>query len=130
MRRELISTGKALKPIRPYYSQAVKVQGATAQIFVAGQTWDPKIGGAAREDAAAQMEFALKGMKAVLEASGAKMEDVVKVTVYVRNIEDLDKIAGARIKYFGKSPPASTIVEVSKLYHPDLLIEIDAIATI
>jgi 2-iminobutanoate/2-iminopropanoate deaminase len=130
MKRELISTDKALKPIRPYYSQAVKVSAAGTQIYVAGQTWDPKLGGATKGDAAAQAEFALENMKAVLEAAGATMEDVVKVTVYVRNMEDLDKIAQARYKYFSKSPPSSTIVEVSKLYHPDILVEIDAIAVI
>lgn len=130
MKKELISTDKALKPIRPYYSQAVKVSGGGTQIYVAGQTWDPRIGGEAKVDAAAQTEFALENMKAVLQAAGATMEDVVRVTVYVRNMEDLDKIAPVRLKYFGKSPPASTIVEVAKLYHPDLLIEIDAIAAI
>jgi 2-iminobutanoate/2-iminopropanoate deaminase len=130
MKRELVSTDKALKPIRPYYSQAVKVSAANSTIYVAGQTWDPKLGGAAKGDAAAQTEYALQGMKAVLEAAGGTMDDVVKVTVYVRNIGDLDKITPVRMKYFSKSPPSSTIVEVAKLFHPDLLVEIDAIAVI
>jgi len=130
MKKKLISTDKALKPIRPYYSQAVKIEGSKTLIFVAGQTWDPSLGGPARTDAAAQTEFALKNMKAVLEASGATIDDVVRVTVYVRHIEDLDKITPVRIKYFGKSLPASALVEVSGLWHPDLLVEIDATAAV
>jgi 2-iminobutanoate/2-iminopropanoate deaminase len=128
--RKLISTAKALKPIRPYYSQAVEVDNAEKLIFVSGQTWDPKLGGAARGDAAMQAEFAIESMKAILAESGATLDDVVKVTVYLRKIGDLDRIAPVRMKYFGKSPPSSTLVVVSELFHPDLLIEIDAIAVV
>lgn len=128
LNKQLVSTDKALKPIRPYYSQAVSVEGAGRLLFISGQTWDPKLGGAAKGDAGLQMEAALEGMKAILEHEGGSMENVVKVTVYVRNIEDLDKVAVSRYKHFSKSPPSSTIVEVSKLFHPDLLVEIDAIA--
>ena len=55
---------------------------------------------------------------------------MTKVTIYVRNMEDRVKIVPIRARFFGEALPASTIVEVSKLAHPDLLIEIEAIAVI
>ncbi len=130
MEKKLISIESASKPIRPYYSQAVSVEDPKRLIFVSGQTWDPKLGGAAKGDATLQTEFALNQIKAILQSEGATMDDVVKVTVYVRNLEQLDQIAEARYKHFSRSPPASVIVEVSKLWHPDLLVEIEAIAAV
>jgi 2-iminobutanoate/2-iminopropanoate deaminase len=128
MEKKIISTERAMKPVRPYYSQAISVEGAGKTIFVSGQTWDPKLGGPAREDLGAQAEYALEGMKAILEGAGSSMDDVVKVNFYITNIENSGKLIQVRYRYFGKSLPSSTLVEVSKLWHPDLLIEIDAIA--
>jgi 2-iminobutanoate/2-iminopropanoate deaminase len=128
--KKLVSLDSVMKPIRPYYSQAVIVENPKKLIFVSGQSWNPKLGGPARGDPIAQTEFALNQIKTILESEGAKMDDVVKVTVYVRNLEHLDQIAEARYRYFSKSPPSSVIVEVSKLWHPDLLVEIDAIAAV
>jgi 2-iminobutanoate/2-iminopropanoate deaminase len=128
MEKKLISSDRAMKPIRPYYSQAVSVEGAKRLIFVSGLTWDPKLGGEARESADLQAEFALENMSAILQEAGATMKDIVRVTFFVRNIEDRDKLVSVRNKYFTKSPPSSTLVEVSNLWHPDLLVEIDAIA--
>ena len=58
------------------------------------------------------------------------MADVVKVTVYVTDIGDLDKIAPVRLRYFPENGPASAIVEVSRLALPDLKVEIEAIAAV
>jgi 2-iminobutanoate/2-iminopropanoate deaminase len=116
LEKKLISTDRAMKPVRSYYSQAVSVEGAKKQIFVSGQTWDPKLGGVARENAGEQAEFLLENMKAILEASGATMEDIVKVTFYLTSMEDLEAIAQVRFRYFSKSPPSSTLVEVSNLW--------------
>jgi 2-iminobutanoate/2-iminopropanoate deaminase len=127
--KKLITSERAMKPVRPYYSQAVSVEGAKRLIFVSGLTWDPKLGGETRERADLQAEFALENMSAILEEAGATMEDIVKITFFVRSIEkDLDKLAEVRYRYFSKSRPSSTLVEVSKLWHPDLLVEVDAIA--
>ena len=97
-------------------------------VFVSGQSWDPRDGRPYKGDAAAQTRVALENMRMILEAAKSSMDNVMKVTVYVRNMEDLDKIRDTRIEYFGKSPPASVIVEVNKLWHEDVLVEIDAIA--
>jgi enamine deaminase RidA (YjgF/YER057c/UK114 family) len=130
MQKKIISIEKAMKPIRPYYSQAISIEGAKKLIFVSGQTWDPSLGGPAKADPSAQTEFALQQIKTILESEGASMEDVVKVAVYVRNMEQLDKIAEARYRHFSKAPPTSVIAQVSKLWNPDILVEIEAIAAV
>ena len=65
-----------------------------------------------------------------VEAAGGTLADVCRVDVYVRNMEDFAKIHEIRAQYFTEPLPASTMVEVSKLAHPDYLIEINAIAVI
>ena len=128
MSKQIISTDKSAKPGRPYYSQGVVSAGKL--VFTAGRTWDPRDGRPYQGDVKAQVRDTLEQIKGILEAGGATMDDVVKVTVYARNIEDLAKMADIRMEYFGKSPPASTILEVSKLWHEDVLVEIDAIAVV
>jgi len=130
VKRRILFSDKALKPIRPYYSQAVEIQDPTSFIFVSGQTWDPKLGGPARLDAGAQTEYALGEIQALLQKGGATMDDIVKVTVYLRDINHLDRVAEARYRYFKRSKPASTLIVVSQLWHPDVLVEIDAIAAV
>ena len=127
MTKDIVQTDKAMKPIRPYYAQGTVAKKGNL-VFVAGQTWDPGKGKPYQGDVAAQAKETLESMKSVLEAAGSSMDDVLKVTVYLRNMEDLDKIKDIRMQYFGKSPPASTLVEVNKLWHEDVLVEIDAIA--
>jgi 2-iminobutanoate/2-iminopropanoate deaminase len=125
--KEIVHAKNALEPIRPYYSQGTVAKKGNL-VFAAGQTWDPKSGKPGKGDVVAQTRETLESMKAVLEAAGSSMDNVLKVTVYLRNMEDLDKIKDVRMQYFGKSPPASTLVEVNKLWHEDVLVEIDAIA--
>jgi enamine deaminase RidA (YjgF/YER057c/UK114 family) len=79
-------------------------------------------------DMKAQTRQALENVKTVLEASGASMEDVVKVTVYVTDISLLAETHDVRSQFFPDPPPASTGVEISALAFPDLLVEIEAVA--
>jgi enamine deaminase RidA (YjgF/YER057c/UK114 family) len=79
-------------------------------------------------DAKAQAIQTFTNVKAVVEEAGSTLEDVVKVTVYVTNIDDLAKVAEARDQFFSKSPTASATVEVKGLAHKDMLIEVEAIA--
>ena len=79
-------------------------------------------------DVVAQAEQVFKNIEAVLDAAGATFADVVKVVVYVRNMDDRPAINPIRQKYFGESRPASTLVEVSRLALPGALVEIDAVA--
>ena len=115
------------QPIRPYYSNCVRVT-AGPLLFVAGQVGMAADGGVAGEDAAAQADQALRNIETILGTHGATMADVVKVVVYVTDIAYLDEITPVRLKYFPSDGPASTIVEVSALAFPTLKVEIEAVA--
>ena len=115
-------------PIRPYYSNCVRVT-AGPLLFVAGQVGMDVNGRLAGQDAAAQAEQALRNIQTILAAHGATMADVVKVVVYVTSIAYLDEITPVRVKYFPKDGPASTIVQVAALAFPELKVEIEAVAT-
>ena len=79
-------------------------------------------------DVVAQARATFSNIGRVLEAEGASFADVLKVTVYLRNVEDRARINPVRAEFFGDARPASTLVEVSKLVHPELLIEVEAVA--
>ena len=79
-------------------------------------------------DVIRQSEQVLDNVTAVLRATGASFDDVVRVGVYVRDMADRERINTVRRRYFGDARPASTLVEVSALAHPDALVEIEAIA--
>ncbi|HEY7251368.1 MAG TPA: Rid family hydrolase, partial [Methylomirabilota bacterium] len=63
-------------------------------------------------------------------AAGATFADVCKVTVYLKNIADREKVNTVRKEYFGASRPASTLIEISQFVRPDLLIEVEAVAVL
>jgi 2-iminobutanoate/2-iminopropanoate deaminase len=71
-----------------------------------------------------------ENLKAAAEAAGGSLDDIVRVDVYVRNIEDFPIIHKVRHEYFRPPVPASTMVEVSKMVKPEYLIEISAIAVL
>jgi 2-iminobutanoate/2-iminopropanoate deaminase len=79
-------------------------------------------------DVVAQAEQVFRNLEAVLTATGATFTQVVKVVVYLRDIDDRPRINPVRQRVFGAHRPASTLVEVSRLAHPDALVEIDAVA--
>ena len=82
------------------------------------------------DDATAQARKALDNIKACLTAAGASFANVCKVTVFLKNIADREKVNVARKEYFGAHRPASTLVEISRLVRDDLLVEIEAIAVL
>ena len=79
-------------------------------------------------DIVAQTRQVHENLKACLAAAGATLADVCKVTVYVKSIDDREKINSVRKEYFGTSRPASTLVEISRFTQPECLLEIEAIA--
>ena len=112
-------------------SQGVEVP-AGKMVFVSGQVardLDGSIAGVG--DITTQTRKVLQNMQSVLAESGATMDDVVKVTVFVTNLErhfaDIHKV---RAEFFTSGYPASTMVEVKSLVHEDMLIEIEAIAVV
>ena len=79
-------------------------------------------------DVVVQARAVFNNLKRALEAEGGSFSDVLKVTVYLQNIEDRAKINPVRQEFFGDARPASALVEVAKLAIPGLLVEVEAIA--
>jgi 2-iminobutanoate/2-iminopropanoate deaminase len=115
----------------PNYSQAIKVSGAQSVLFISGQVAYDKDGGVAhRGDVKGQAREAFKAIKALVEAQGGTLANVVKLNTYVLDVRYRPDIAPVREEFFGKKAPASTLVQVPALAHPDWLIEIEAIAVV
>jgi len=122
--REVISTEKGPKAIGPY-SQAIKANGF---IFVSGQTaFDPASGKAIEGETAKQTERTLENVKAILQAGGSSLDRVVKVGVFLKDMNDFTAMNGVYALYFPANPPARTTVEVARLPR-DFLVEMDVIA--
>lgn len=81
-------------------------------------------------DAGRQTEVALEIIEAALEEAGASIDDVVRTCIYVTDVEDTDAVGAAHGAVFGEVKPASTMVEVSGLVVPEMLVEIEATAII
>ena len=131
MAKRIVQSDKLSKPIG-VFSQAVKVPASGQLIFVSGLTARDDTGAlVGRGDVRAQTRKILENLSAILAEAGATLEDVVKVTVFIRNMDrDFRAIHEVRAEFFPNNPPASTMVEVSRLVDPDHLIEIEAIAVI
>lgn len=126
MQKGIINTDKAPKAIGPY-SQGVKVGDF---IFVSGQIpLDPGTGVVVSGDIDAQTERVLNNISAVLDAAGSSLEDVVKTTVYLKDMADFPKFNECYERFFIRNPPARATVEVSRLPR-DVRIEIDAVAVL
>ena len=111
------------------YSHVVVVEGKKT-IFVSGQLARDRDGGVVGPgDMRAQMRQVGENIKAALAAAGATLDDIVKTNTYVTDIEEFFKHTDVRMEYFG-AMPTSTTIEVSKLAHPDLMVEIEVIAAV
>ena len=122
--KEIIVTAKAPKAIGPY-SQAVKHNGF---VFLSGQIpLHPESGEITGQTVEEQAERVLENMKSVLEAAGLSLSDVVKTTVFLKDLSAFPKINEVYGRYFGSNPPARSTVEVSRLPR-DVQVEIEAIA--
>src|SRR5262247_2822483 len=115
----------------PGYSQAIKVTGAQTILFTAGQVpYDADGGVKHRGDFKAQARAVFGAVKALVEAGGGTLANVVKITTFVTDVRYRLDFRVVRDEFFGVRGPASTMVEVSSLSHPDYLIEVEAIAVI
>jgi enamine deaminase RidA (YjgF/YER057c/UK114 family) len=118
----------------PGYSQVVEVQ-ATRLIFIAGQTALDQNGDlVGKDDFAAQADQVFRNLHIALEAVGGHAGHLAKMTVFLRDVNNLETYRECRNRFFATvTPPAApavTLVEVSKLYGPDFLIEIEGIAAL
>lgn len=126
MKIEYLATEKAPAAVGPY-SQGIK---AGQFVFTSGQLpLDPKTGQLVQDDIQTATRVALENVKAVLAASGATLDDVVKVTVFVKDMNDFGKINEVYAEFFANHKPARSLVEVARL-PKDGVIEIEAVAAI
>jgi len=124
MTKKFISTKKAPKPIAPY-SQGIKVGNL---VFVSGQgPINPETGKIVEGDIRLQAKQTLENIKAILEEAGASLNDVVKVTVFLKDIQDYKAFNEIYGEYFKENPPARTCVQSPQLPKASA-VEIDAIA--
>jgi|SRR6185437_3846701 len=115
-----------LCPAFSHYTDAVWCNGF---LFVSGivacdQSGKP----VAKGDAVAQTEHIFSSLKLILDAAGLVPADILKVTIYATDISIRSAINPVRQRFFGEVRPASTLVEVSALVHPDLMVEVEAVA--
>jgi len=122
---EVVSTEAAPGAIGPY-SQAIKVNG---MVFCSGQIpIDPATGQFASEDVTGQTEQVLKNLSAVLDASGSSLEQVVKTTVFLADMNDFSAMNEVYGKFFSTNKPARATVQAARLPR-DARVEIECIAT-
>ncbi len=129
-KREVIRTERAPKPAG-VYSQAFKITGEGALLFMAGQTSRDLVTGEIihKGDVRAQTRQVLEHIKGIVETAGGTLQDLVKVTVLYRDVRDIPAVAEIRREYFPHEPPCSTGFGAI-LADPDLLVEIEATAVI
>ena len=122
--KKIIMTENAPKALGPY-SQAIMV-GNT--LYVSGQIpFVPETMTLVSEDIQAQTRQSIENIKAIVNEAGGELSDIVIVNVFVKNIEDFDKINEVYAEYFSEAKPARALVEVARLPR-DVKIEIEAIA--
>ena len=126
MPKTIIATEKAPKAIGPY-SQAVAHNGV---LYCSGQIpLDPATGLVVEGDVTVQTERVLENLKAVLEAAGSSLGQVLKTTVFIKDMNEFAKVNEVYGRYFGESLPARATVEVARLPR-DVRVEIEAIASV
>ena len=124
MKKKVIQTERAPKAIGPY-SQAIR---AGNFLFLSGQIpLDPKTGELVKGDIRQQTQQVLENIKGILNSLNSGMEDVVKVTIFLKDIGKFNQVNEVYSPYFPSSPPARSTVEVARLPR-DAEIEIEAIA--
>ncbi|KGG80179.1 RidA family protein [Caloranaerobacter azorensis] len=126
MGKRVISTDKAPKAIGPY-SQGIV---AGNMIFTSGQlAINPETGELVQDDIQKETRQALENLKAVLKEGGATLNDVVKVTLYIKDMNQFSKINEVYEEYFSENKPARSCIEVARL-PKDGNVEVEAIAII
>jgi 2-iminobutanoate/2-iminopropanoate deaminase len=129
MQKEIFGAPTVYSPIR--YAQGIKTTGGTI-VWISGQVSQDKNGKMVHKgDFAGQARQALSNLKAMVEAAGGTINDIIKANTYLTDLRYREELARVRAEFFpdGKLP-ASTLVGVAGLADPDMLVEIEAIAVL
>lgn len=126
--KRILKSAKINRPVG-WSSEAWSVTGPGRTIYTSGFTSRDIRGGVVHAgDIRSQTRQVLENIKLVLAEDGATLADVIKVTIYLRNLSDFDGMHEVRKTYFPTNPPAATTIIISSLADERLLLEIEAIA--
>ena len=131
MRGRVIESSRLPAPMRGGAFSAGVEAPAGRTVYISGQvSMDAEGNVVGEDDPKAQTEKVLENVAIVLEEAGGTLDDVVKVTVFITDMGHYDEIHEVRRRFFGEPYPASSMVEVSALIEPRLLVEVEAVAVI
>ena len=123
-----IATPEA-KPVANY-KMATRLEGGRL-LYISGQVaWDTSGNIVGKGDVRAQARQTFANLRGVLQAAGGDFGNLMKITTYITKIEDFPAVAEARSEVFGGQLPASTLIAVKGLFHPDFLIEVEGVAAV
>ena len=123
-----ITTPEA-KPVANY-KMATRIDGGRL-LYVSGQVaWDPSGQIVGKGDVGAQARQAFDNLRGVLRAAGGDLQNLMKITTYITKLEHFPAVAEARSAVFAGELPASTLIVVKALFHPDFLVEVEGVAAV
>ena len=112
------------------YKMATRMEGGRL-VYVSGQVaWDASGNIVGKGDVGAQARQTFRNLRQVLQAAGGDLGSLMKMTTYITRIEDHPAVAEARGEVFDGEVPASTLIVVKSLFHPDFLVEIEGVAVV
>ena len=132
----IVMNVRDLEASRDFYCKALGLEVISENkpgriVFLSGQlAWDKDGNTVGKGDMPAQLRQVGENLKDALEQAGGMLSDIVKITTFVTDMDQFFNCIDVREEYFGPGWPTSTTVEVSRLAHPDMLIEVEAIAVI